>query len=111
MSDYKIIFTKVYEQQLSEIENFIFISSEGNISFVEKFLDDHEDALLFLKQNPTTPAPHPHTGDQSWPFSDGRYRLFFKITAGRIYLLDLIDNRMVNLKVYPNNKMPTFNED
>ena len=108
MSEYKIVLTAVYEKQLSEIENFIFISSEGNITYIEKFLNDHEDVLLFLQQNPETPAPHSQTGDQSWPFSDGRYRLFFKIVNDRIYLLDLIDNRMVNLKVYPNN---TYNED
>jgi hypothetical protein len=67
--------------------------------------------LEFLKENPATPALHPQTGDQSWPFGEGRYRLFFKITAEKIYLLDLIDNRMSNLKIYPSNSITTYHED
>jgi hypothetical protein len=67
--------------------------------------------LEFLKGNPPTPALHPQTGDLSWPFGDGRYRLFFRFTGNNIELLDLIDNRMSNLKIYPNNKLPTYNED
>lgn len=107
----RIILTAAYEKRLSDIEDFIFESSEKNILFVEKFLDDHERVLEFLKVNPSTPAPHPQTGDQSWPFGDGRYRLFFKISEDFIYLLDVIDNRMSNYKIYPNNTLPTYNED
>ena len=107
----KIILSDTYKKRLGEIEDFIFESSENNYSAVEKFLDDHDRTLEFIKDNPTTPAPHPQTGDQSWPFGDGRYRLFFKVRGLSIDLLDLIDNRMANLKIYPNNSMPSYSED
>jgi len=82
-----------------------------SILALEVFLTAHDQVLEFLKQNPTTPATDPLTGDQSWPFGDGRYRLFFKFNNKDIELLDLIDNRMSNLKIYPNNILPTYDED
>ena len=110
----KILLTEAYEARLREIEDFIFESS-GSLEAVGKFLDEHDRALVFLAQNPETPAPHPATGDQSWVFSDGRYRLFFTVVSqtkeSTIYLTHLIDNRQANLDVYPNNSMPTFDED
>lgn len=111
MSRIQIRLTKNYEQRLNEIEDFIYESSSKNISEIERFLSAHERVLEFLKENPNTPAPHLQTGDQSWPFGDGRYRIFFKFSRNKIYLLDLIDNRMINLRVYPNNSFPTYNED
>jgi hypothetical protein len=107
----KTILTATYLKRLGEVEDFIFESSGKNISEVERFLEEHERVLEFIRDNPTTPAIHPQTGDQSWPFSDGRYRLFFKATASEVNLLDLIDNRMANIKVYTNNSLPTYFED
>ncbi len=83
----------------------------NNTAGIDAFLIAHDNALEFLRDNPETPAPHPHTGDQSWPFGDGRYRLFFKYDGQDILLLDLIDNRMSNLKIYPNNTLPSYNEE
>ena len=111
MSYSKIILSDAYQRRLGEIEDFIWVSSGKNILAMEAFLTSHDNILEFLKQNPTTPSPHPQTGDQSWPFSDGRYRLFFKFNGKDIELLDLIDNLMSNLKIYPNNVLPTYNED
>lgn len=111
MSQPKLIITSPYQKKLSEIEDFIWDSSDRNLAVLDAFLTTHDDVLEFLKEHPLTPASHPHTGDQSWPFGDGRYRLFFKYDGKNILLLDLIDNRMSNLKVYPNNKLPTYNED
>ncbi len=111
MSYVKIILSEAYQRRLGEIEDFIWESSGKSILALEVFLSSHDNILEFLKQNPTTPANHPQTGDQSWPFSDGRYRLFFKFNGEDIELLDLIDNRMSNLKIYINNVLPTFNED
>ena len=76
----------------------------------------HDHALKFLVSNPETPAIHPETGDQSWVFSDGRYRLFFKVIQNQksetnIYLTHIIDNRQLNKEVYPGNSMPTYDED
>lgn len=109
--------TKKYLERLTEIEDFIFEQTKS-IEELEKFHEEHDRVKEFIKQNPHAPAPHPNTGDQSWPFSNGRYRLFFKVVKGNrsrasegealIYLLDIIDNRMLNIKVYPNNSMPTY---
>ncbi len=48
---------------------------------MEAFLASHDNILEFLKQNPTTPPCHPQTGDQSWPFADGRYAYFSNLMA------------------------------
>ena len=111
MAKPKIVLTSSYQKKLSEIEDFVWESSEHSVAAMDTFLTAHDNALEFLKDNPTTPAPHPQTGDQSWPFGDGRYRLFFKYDGQNILLLDLIDNRMSNLKVYPNNSIPSYNEE
>lgn len=111
----KILFTDVYEKRLSGIEEFIF-ETTGSFEVLGKFLDEHDRALAFISNNPGTPAPHSATGDQSWAFGDGRYRLFFKAVSDKnqnitIYLTHIIDNRQANRDVYPNNSMPTFHED
>ena len=110
----KFIFTKNYENALARIEDYIF-SATNSLDSVESFLDEHDKALNFIGENPKTPAVHPVTGDQSWNFSDGRYRLFFRCVENQdgvtVYLTHLIDNKEVNLDVYPNNKIPTYDED
>lgn len=107
----KFFLSENYLQALGEIEDFVFESSES-ISAVEKFLEAHDSALKFVAQNPNTPAIHPQTGEQSWIFGDGRYRIFFKVVTQvnetRIYLIHLIDNRQANLDIYPNNSLPTY---
>lgn len=107
----KVVFSDRYQKRLGEIEDFIWESSGKNFLAVDAFLTAHENILEFLKANPTTPAPHPQTGDLSWPFGDGRYRLFFIFADSAIQLIDIIDNRMSNLKFYPNNSLPTYNEE
>jgi hypothetical protein len=41
--------------------------------------------------------------------------MFFKCTqaaeATRIYLIHVIDNRRANLRVYPSNRLPTYDVD
>lgn len=111
MSKLTVILTPAYEKRMSEVEDFIYESSQKNVTAVEKFLNDHDRVLNFIQDNPATPTPHPLTGDQSWPFGEGRYRLFFKVSGDRIHLLDLIDNRMSNLNIYPGNSIPTYDEE
>jgi len=111
MSLPKIILSDAYLKRLGEIEDFIWESSGKSIFAMEAFLTSHDNVLEFLKENPTTSSRHFQTGDQSWPFGDGRYRLFFRFNSKNIELLDLIDNRMNNLKIYPNNTLPTYDED
>ncbi|RZF20648.1 hypothetical protein DAY19_11730 [Halobacteriovorax vibrionivorans] len=103
--------TANYLKSLTEIEDYIF--NLNNLVYdVEQFHSEHDRVKDFIKQNPTTPAPHPLTGDQSWPFANGRYRIFFKFLTTKnsklIYLLDIIDNRMLNDKYYPHNSIPTY---
>lgn len=110
----KFIFSGNYNVNLERIEDFILKSTES-IDSVSDFLDQHDKVLQFIEQNPTTASAHPTTGDQSWVFGDGRYRIFFKC-AGigsvlTIYLIHIIDNKELNKSVYPGNKIPTYDED
>lgn len=110
----KFFLTKAYEKDLEEIEEFIFLSTE-EIKYVKQFLDEHDRVLKFLEHNLHTPAVHPITGDQSWVFGEGRYRLFFKTVKYKedynIYLTHLIDNRRLNQEIYPSNTIPTYEEE
>ena len=107
--------TLVYSKSLETIEDYIYATNDNDVSAVEKFLDEHETVMKFIAENSNTPAPHLYTGDQSWPFGNGRYRLFYKVKnesdSITVYLLDIIDNRMMNLDFYPNNSLPTYSED
>lgn len=110
----KFVISKNYEINLSRIEDYIYSSTKTLVS-VKTFLEAHDRALLFLSENPNVPAIHPETNEQSWNFGNGRYRLFFKRVEDQgdiiVYLIHLIDNKEVNLDVYPNNKIPTFDEN
>ena len=79
MSNYPVLITSSYQKKLTDIENFVWESTEKNRDLLEEFLTDHDKVLDFIKENPKTPAPHPQTGDQSWPFGNGRYRLFLNL--------------------------------
>ena len=64
-----------------------------------------------LSKIPLQHQLHPITGDQSWVFGDGRYRIFFNCSgAGSdlvVYLVHIIDNKELNKSIYPGNKIPT----
>lgn len=111
----KFYFTKNYQLALAAIEEFIS-SSMISPKALDSFFDEHDKILEFIGANPSTPAKHPTTGDQSWPFSAGRYRIFFKAIENKnselkIYLLHIIDNKQANRDVYPNNTLPTYEVD
>ncbi|MCX6109376.1 MAG: hypothetical protein NTZ90_07210 [Proteobacteria bacterium] len=108
----RIVLTDAYNDALSRIEDFIFGVAE-DMAALENFWRFHDDALRFIADNPKTPAAHPATGDQSWPFGDGRYRVFFKHVAAQsvVYMTHIIDNRQVNLEIYPGNSLPTYDAD
>lgn len=110
----KFIFSDSYNKNLERIEDYILESAES-IDSVSEFLDQHDKVLLFIEQNPTTAAAHPTTGDQSWVFGNGRYRIFFKCVGSGagliIYLVHIIDNKELNQNVYPGNKIPTYDEE
>ena len=109
----KFIFSNNYNKNLERIEDYILESSES-INAVSEFLDQHDKVMQFIEQNPTTAAAHPTTGDQSWIFGDGRYRIFFKCSSRKldltIYLIHIIDNKELNKSIYPANKIPTYYE-
>lgn len=108
----KLVLTDAYDDTLTNIEDFIFGCADDMAS-LQVFWMAHDDALRFIAENPSTPAIHPTTGDQSWPFGDGRYRVFFKYVASKkiVYMTHIIDNRQANLEIYPGNSLPTYNED
>jgi hypothetical protein len=110
----KIVLTEAYERALEQDEDFIFAGSH-DVELVERFLKDHDAGLRFLLDNPETPAVHPVTGDQSWVFGEGRYRVFFRVVlsghSGAIYMVHIVDNRAANLEVYPGNSLPTYETD
>lgn len=110
----RFLFSDNYNKNLARIEDHILETSDS-IDNVSEFLDQHDKALQFVEQNPLTATAHPTTGDQSWIFGDGRYRIFFKcIKIGAdltIYLVHIIDNKELNKRIYPGNTMPTYDED
>ncbi len=110
----RIVFTDQYESALKDIEDFVYGASES-MPALESFWRQHDDALQFIADNPRAPAAHPATGDQSWPFGDGQYRVFFKCVArdakDTIHMTHIIDNRQANLSIYPGNSLPTYQED
>ena len=115
MTEIRVVFTPAYEEAVSAIEDFLFESAR-ELAVLEWFWDQHDRTLRFIRENPATPAAHPATGDQSWPFGDGHFRLFFKLVEGAddyktLYLTHIIDNRQANTKVYPGNKLPTYEEE
>ncbi len=110
----RFIFTDAYENRLRSIEDYLYQSTQS-LAAIEQFLDEHDRVLGFIEHNPTAPAVHPSTGDQSWVFGEGRYRLFFRVVTTdeetRVYLTHIIDNRQANLDVYPGNSLPTYPVD
>ncbi len=110
----KFVLSDNYNKNLERIEDYILESSES-IDSVSYFLDQHDKVLQFIEQNPTTASPHPITGDQTWVFDEGRYRIFFKCNGSGatliINLLHIIDNKELNQSIYPGNKIPTYDED
>lgn len=110
----RFFFTENYNSALERIEDHIF-STTQSLDQVSRFLDEHDQVLLFIESNPNTPTMHSLTGDQTWLFGDGRYRIFFKTALRKdgihIYLTHLIDNRQANIDFYPDNKIPTYDEE
>ncbi len=110
----RFFFSDNYNAALERIEDYILATTDS-LDFVSRFLESHDEVLRFITDNPGTPAVHPFTGDQTWVFGDGRYRVFFKTTHRdgelQIFLTHLIDNRQSNLGIYPDNKIPTYDED
>lgn len=108
----RIVLTDAYDKALSDIEDYIF-GHAADIGSLQSFWQAHDEALRFISENPQTAAIHPTTGDQSWPFGEGRYRVFFKHVLAQkiIYMTHIIDNKQANLEIYPGNSLPTYDED
>ena len=73
----RFFFSENYNATLERIEDHILATTDS-LDFVNQFLDSHDAVLQFIANHPGTPAVHPVTGDQTWVFGDGRYRIFFK---------------------------------
>ena len=106
-----------FEKSLSQIEDFIF-SQRQRVEDVERFLDQIEHVTEFVRNNPKTPALDPKTGDRSWPFGEGDYRLYFanqETNDEVIVLLSDVDaSKAANLDRYPEHEIlpeDTFETD
>lgn len=105
--------TDGFEKELRRIEDFIF-NVRGEITDVEKFLDELQAITIFIRSNPNTPSIDPKTGDHSWPFGDGKYRIFYTVLDDTVFLTDIIANKAANLDRYPEHKIDdedTFTTD
>lgn len=113
----KIVKTKQFDDDQLRIEDHIY-NSTNDIQFVERFLDELDAAVTWIKSNVTTPKED-NVGDRSWPFyRDGkgelRYRLkylFVEPKPQTIFLKRIIDNREQNLDIYPAHRLDSYSAD
>lgn len=114
----KIIKTGQFNEDQLRIEDHIFQSNNEDIQYVEKFLDQLDNAVLWVKANATTPKED-DAGDRSWPFYRDnrgklRYRLKYLIVEEKpatLFLKRIIDNKEQNLDLYPAHRLETYSAD
>ncbi len=56
----QFIFSENYDNQLERIEGYI-LEAADSIDKVSEFLDQHDQVLRFIEQNPTPTAPTPRS--------------------------------------------------
>jgi hypothetical protein len=112
----RLVYTPQFEDDLTRIEDHIFLST-NDVKFVNKFLDEVDATILWVKSNTTIPKIE-ETGDRSWLFyrdnkGELRYRLtyLYQDQIKTIFLKRVIDNREQNLGLYPVHKLGTYSGD
>jgi hypothetical protein len=114
----KIVKTGQFNEDQLRIEDHTFHSNNEDIKYVDKFLDELDNAVIWIKANATTPKED-DVGDRSWPFyRDGkgklRYRLKYLMadtTPPTIFLKRIIDNKEQNLDLYPAHRLDSYSAD
>ena len=108
----KIKATPSFEIALNLIENFIF-NTRKELSDLDKFLDQLSTVIEFIRNNPTTPNAEEKTGDRTWPFGEGKFRIFYLVsntTDGiEVLLTDIDANKAANLDRFPDHKISDEN--
>ncbi len=114
----KIVKTPQFDVDQLYIEDHIFESNNNQVKFIEKFIEELDDAIQWIHSNATTPKED-EMGDRSWPFYRDhrglyRYRLKYLVVSNPqsvIILKRIIDNREQNLDIYPVHKLDSFSAD
>ncbi len=113
----KVLKTPQFDADQTRIEDHVFESNDQRFEFVERFIDDLDSAVEWIRVNATTPKDD-EMGDRSWPFyrePQGRFRYRLKYVvesrASAIILKRIIDNREQNLDIYPSHKLDQFSGD
>ena len=79
------------------------------ISDLEKFLNQFSSVIEFIRLNPFTPSTDHKTGDRTWPFNDGKYRLFYSVIERKehieVLLTDIDANQAANLDRFPEHQI------
>jgi len=117
-------FTSPFEESRSRIEQHLFdsvLEIEKDIDLairsVDQFAKTIDRLTDTLEQMYQTPNPKDAIGEKSFPIREGRYRVFFKVTAMDnndfdITMLDIDDNKQSNLDRFPAHAIISFdNED
>jgi hypothetical protein len=95
-----------------EIEKDIDLALKSVAQF-SLAIDRLMDTLEQMYQAPITVD---HTGEKSFPIREGRYRVFFKVSARSnqdfdITFLDIDDNKQSNLDRFPSHRLITFDDE
>ncbi len=112
-----------FEENRLRIEDFIFASIvdiqsdfEAAIRGVDVFNDSIDKFVDTLEQIYQNPSPKDILSERSSPISDGRYRIFYKVSIRsdnnfEVTFLDIDDNRESNLDRFPTHRIRTFSSE
>lgn len=105
-----------FRESRLEIERHL--SSLQDPRAYSNFVDEYDETLKFIGENPTTPPTEALTGQQTWNFINSRrYRLYFysqiSPSTGEvtIFLAEIIPNQSEKSMIYPRTDIPTYRED
>ena len=92
------------------------LDEQKALESVEKFANDLESVFSTLDTMHQTPRENDSDGIKSFPVSEGRYRLFYKVRITKdgnfiITLLDIDDNKQSNLDRFPAHSIIDFDDE
>ncbi len=104
---------------LSSIYMILFFGIEKDIELALRSVNQFADAIYrlldTLEQMHQNPNPKDSVGEKSFPIKEGRYRVFYKISARPnndfdITLTEIDDNKQSNLDRFPSHII-TFDDE
>lgn len=107
---------KRLEQHLFESVLEIEQDPDRALASIQIFGEAFERLIDTLEQMYQTLRKEDTHGEKSFPIREGRYRVFYKITAFdkdcfEIVFLDIDDNKQSNLDRFPEHKIISFEDD